>query len=251
MTGAVHANFSREGTMISAMNVPFAVLMILVLALPLRAAEPSVSVSAQGHASAVPDMVEFDVRLQDTAPSAARALALTAEKYSRVRAALRGSGVSDDDAVSRSFSVREKREWDNERKIRVFKGYTATHDLKVTVRRKDRAGAVIDAVAGAGADGISGIRFTSSRYDELQSEALADAVAAARSDAEVMARAAGVSLGRLIGMQTAAPRSYPVRDQVSFAVEKLAAPAPVTEIQPGELDVTVQVYCSWELSGGR
>ena len=233
-------------------KIPFISLMLLVVllafVLPLYAADSSVSVSAQGTVSVKPDMAEFQVRLIDTAPTAEQATALTAKKYRSVQQALRKSGVSAEDAVTQSFTVRQEWEWNSASRKKVFKGYTATHTLKVTVRNLADAGRVIDASVRAGADEIPVIGFASSKYEAKRREALSKAVDNAKKDARVMAAAAGMSLGTLLEMQTGTSPVYPLqRNMVQGMGEKaLAAPVP-TEISPGEQDVKVSVYCRWSL----
>ncbi len=223
-------------------------LILLLFSFPLCAADSSVAVSATGRASVRPDMVEFDILLTDTASSAALATGRTAEKYRKVQDALRSEGIDVADATSRSFGVRQEWEWENTTRRRVFRGYTSTHVLHVTVRKTGQAGSVIDASVKAGADEIQSIAFTSSRYDEVRRAALADAVRNARHDASVMADAAGVSLGTLLDIQTGSSPGYPVRELDAAPVQKLmAAPSP-TEVAPGELEVRAQVFCRWALS---
>lgn len=223
-------------------------VVLLVFALPLYAVDSSVSVSARGTVSVKPDIAEFQVRLIDTAPTAEQATALTAKKYRLVQQALRKSGVSAEDAVTQSFTVRQEWEWNSASRKRVFKGYTATHALKVTVRNLADAGRVIDASVRAGADEIPVIGFASSKYEAKRREALSKAVDNAKKDARVMAAAAGMSLGTLLEMQTGTSPVYPLqRNMVQGMGEKaLAAPVP-TEISPGEQDVKVSVYCRWSL----
>lgn len=220
-----------------------------LFSMPAFAADPSISVSAKGTASAMPDMAEFQVRLQATAPRAADALERTASTYQRLRSALLEEGIAERDAVSSSISVAQEWEWNNATKKREFKGYTANHLLHVTVRKLADAGRIIDAAARAGADEISGIRFTSSRYEELYRQALADAVGNAREKADVMAEAAGVSRGRLLDMQSGAMPVMPVRDNVAYEAVRSLASSPPTEVVPGELDVTAHVSCRWSIDG--
>lgn len=222
-------------------------VMLFAFALPLYAADSSVSVSALGTVSVKPDMAEFQVRLISTAKTAEQSTALTAKKYRAVQQALRNTGVSADDAVTQSFTVRQEWEWNNSTRKRVFKGYTAAHVLKVTVRSLADAGRVIDASVQAGADEIPLIGFASSKYKEKRREALAEAVQNARKDAQVMAAAAGMSLGKLLDMQTGSAPVYPLQNMVRDMGEKTMAAAVPTEISPGEQSIEVPVSCRWLL----
>jgi uncharacterized protein YggE len=66
----------------------------------------------------------------------------------------------------------------------------------------DDAGRTVDVVVGAGADEVYGVAFTLSaeRRADLRSEAVADAVRAARADADAAAGAAGLTVDRVVSV---------------------------------------------------
>ncbi len=229
--------------------VVFLTLCLMVSAVPLYAGAQFVTVSAQGVVSVKPDIANLQVRLAGTAGSAERATAIAANKYKAVQQALRTNGVKASDAVTSSFSVQEQWEWDNSTRKRIFKGYTATHMLRVTVRQLDRTGKVIDAAVKAGADGIPTIGFSSSIYPEKRREALAEAVRNAQKDARAMASAAGMSLGSLQEISSGASPVFPVANMVRGAEEKMLASPVSTDISPGEQQIRVTVMCRWILEG--
>ncbi len=226
-------------------------LLVFAFPFPLAAADASVSVTAQGTVSVKPDMAELQIRLTDTAKTAEKATSLVASKHKTVQAALQQAGIKADDIATRSFTVRQEWEWNNAARKRVFKGYTALHVLKVTVRTISKTGSAVDAAVQAGADEIPVIGFTSSRFREKRREALAKAVANAKKDALAMARAAGMSLGPLLDLQTGARPLFPARNSVAGMAEKAMAPPVPTEITPGEQDITVTVTCTWSLAANR
>lgn len=227
----------------------FLALCFMMFAVPLHAGAQFVTVSAQGVVSVKPDLANLQVRLAGTAGSAERATAIAANKYKTVQQALRTNGVKAGDAVTSSFSVQEQWEWDNSTRKRIFKGYMATHMLRVTVRQLDRTGKVIDAAVKAGADGIPTIGFSSSIYPEKRREALAEAVRNAQKDARAMASAAGMSLGALQEMSSGASPVFPVTSVVRDAGEKMLAAPVSTDISPGEQQIRVTVTCRWVLAG--
>ena len=81
-------------------------------------------------------------------------------------------------------------------------GYTVTNTVRADVRRIDDVGKLIDAALAKGANEISSLQFYSSKADSARRAALAAAVADARADAEVLARAAGGTLGALVELST-------------------------------------------------
>ena len=75
-------------------------------------------------------------------------------------------------------------------------GYAASNSVSAT-SDVDDAAALIDAAAEAGANQISGPGLSSSNAEALYRQALGKAVAEARARAEVLAKAAGRSLGEI------------------------------------------------------
>jgi len=75
-------------------------------------------------------------------------------------------------------------------------GYRARATINVDVRELTLLANIIDTTLTAGATRVSDLRFRSNREEEARGEALRQAVRQARSDAEVLAEAAGGTLGR-------------------------------------------------------
>jgi hypothetical protein len=212
------------------------------------AAEPQVVVSASGKVSIKPDMAEFGVVIKSDAKAADKAAAETAVRYRTVQSALRKAGIPIEDAPTSAYTVSPRWEWSPSLEKNILKGYSAVHTIKVKVRSLATTGRAIDAVVQAGADEVQSISFSSSSYDELRQQALAEAVGNARRDSVVMAKAAGGTLGELIEVSVSQP-VYGGRP-VFEAMALRAAPAPVpTEIAPAEQEVSVLVNSSWHFIG--
>jgi hypothetical protein len=77
--------------------------------------------------------------------------------------------------------------------VRIF--YRATNRVVVTVRVISRAAGVIDSAVHAGATGVSGLDFSTSKQDDLYLQALSSAFDKAKAKAELLANRAGVVLG--------------------------------------------------------
>jgi uncharacterized protein YggE len=100
------------------------------------------------------------------------------------------------------------------------------------------APAVIDAAVAAGANQISGPGLTSSNEEALYRQALARAVDEARARAEVLARAAGRSLGGIVAIvEGGASRPEPL------AADRLES----TPVVPGTKETTATVIITFSL----
>jgi uncharacterized protein YggE len=98
-----------------------------------------------------------------------------------------------------------------------------------------------------GASGVSGVAFSSKAAAGKRQEALAQAVANARRDAEAVARAGGGRLGALLLISTERAGIMPGAqlNEVVFAAAPREA-APSTEILPRMITVSASVTVRWQ-----
>jgi uncharacterized protein YggE len=121
-------------------------------------------------------------------------------------------------------------------------GFQATNQVSVNVRALARLATVLDQMIAAGANDVSGIHFTLSQRSTLLDKARSDAVADARRKAEVLAKAAGVRLGRAAAIIETSGQAIPM-ERMSVR----AAPAASVPIAVGEQNMQVQVSVTFEL----
>jgi uncharacterized protein YggE len=114
-----------------------------------------------------------------------------------------------------------------------------------TIRKVDNVGAVVDAVTQAGGNHVvvNGVQFSASDPSQAQDEAVQNALADARRQAQKVAAASGVSVGTPISIQVGScgQSSTP---QVAFADKGAAngsSGSPPTPIQPGQQQVDAYV----------
>lgn len=200
----------------------------------------TISLTGAGSAAAQADQATVDLGVQITAESASEAIGENADAMSAVIEAIKALGVSEDDIVTTSYSVYPQYDWIESG--RVFRGYTVTNLVQVTVKDLDIVGDVIDAAARAGANQINGISFGLS--DATREELKTNAYIAALTDAQVKADLIAETLGLSIsGVQSVTESSYVPAMSYSYAeagdAMKSYAPTPVLS---GELAVTVNVY---------
>lgn len=212
------------------------------------AAPPQVVTTGVGEASAVPDRATIYVAVHSRATTAASAAAENARRVRAVMDTLRAMGVGADQASTASYSVNPEMAYPttSSESPRVV-AYTVMNSLLVKLKAVDEVGRVIDATLTKGASEISSLQFFSSKADSARSVALAAAVADAKAQAEVMARAAGGALGVLLELNTS---SVPIRPMplVQPMMTRAANPTPIT---PGEQTVSATVTGRWAFISGR
>ena len=200
----------------------------------------TISLTGAGSAAAQADQATIDLGVQVTADLASEAIGENADAMSAVIEAIKALGISEDDMITTSYSVYPQYDWTDTG--RVFKGYTVTNLVQVTVKDLDIVGDVIDAAAEAGANQINGITFglSDEMREELKNNAYIAALTDAQSKAELIADTLGLSIS---GVQSVTENSYVPVMSYAYAegadMAKSYAPTPVLS---GELAVTVIVY---------
>jgi uncharacterized protein len=153
----------------------------------------SISATGSGTVNAVPDRAQFSFGVQSQARTASAAIQAADAALHRIVAALRQAGVPAADIQTEQLSLSPRT---NDEGVEIL-GYTAVSSVSVRVRDLDRAGAVVDAAVGAGANQVYGPSLVRSNQDALYRNALRAAYADARAKAQALADAAGVQLGAM------------------------------------------------------
>jgi uncharacterized protein len=207
---------------------------------PAAAGDLENGITVQGTASvkAVPDQATLWIGVESQGETARAALAANAAEMRRVLAALRGAGATD---LKTQYVSLSPRYVDNGG----VQGYSAHNSVSATIAQLARTGAVIDAAVGAGANQISGPNLTHSDPDRLYRQALAAAVADARTKAQALAGAANVSLGRVTAVVEAgsAPTPMPLEAKTAAADQAVSTP-----IEPGQGEVGATVSVTFAVT---
>ena len=202
------------------------------------AAAEAGGITVQGTASvtSVPDRAELSFGVESKGASARSALSANAAEMRRAIAALKAAGATDvkTQYVSLSPQYNEKSE---------AQGFVATNTVSATIKELAKAGAVIDAAVNAGANQVYGPSLSHGDQDELYRQALKAAVANARANAQVLASAANVSLGRVTTIVEGGGAPQPV----PFAAADKAM-AESTPIEPGTQQTSASVTVTFSVS---
>jgi uncharacterized protein YggE len=156
----------------------------------------TVTVEGTGTVTAVPDEAEFDFTVQTKGTAAAAALSRNATDTKAVIAAVEGAGVAAANIQTTQVSLDPVMSNDGTSIV----GYTASDSIAVTKLAIAKAGSVVDAAVGAGANGVSGPSLSLSSQDALYAQALKAAVAQAKTKAQALADAAGRTLGGVVSI---------------------------------------------------
>jgi len=223
-------------------------LLLAVFALPAAAQElppPSLTVTGEGHVSAAPDIAVITLAVVAEAKTAQDALASNAKDMTAVIAEVKAAGIGDRDIATSGLSV-EPVYSDPEKSPdgrATITGYRVSNQITVRVRELSVSGALLDAVVKAGANRVAGIAFEIDGIEALRDQAIEAAILEAKRKADLMAKAAGVTLGPIRSLNTS-DAGMPFYRMEARA---MSAAAPQTPIMGGEQTVTVSATVVYDI----
>jgi len=191
----------------------------------------SITVNGTGSVTTVPDRATFSFGADARATTAKAAISQANDAAGAVAAALKKAGVASADLQTSQISLEPQTTDDGTR----VTGYVASSSVTATTSVAN-AGSLVDAAVDAGATSVSGPSLSRADTDALYRDALKQAVADARSKAEALAAASGLTLGA-----------------VRTVVEGGGAPVPLpmaasaaAEIEPGTQSVGATVTVTFD-----
>jgi len=201
----------------------------------------TIDVAASGQAQADPDQAVLRIAVVATADDADTVRERLAENVSQMQAALAAAGVPDDQIRTVAFNIAQRYDPETDEP----RGFEGVHAFEVTLSNVWRAGAVIDAAVGHGADRVDSVELTLSedRRRGVQADALRDAMADARSNADVLAESAELEITGVHSVSTGDVRFQPVRTE---ALEADAGGETTTTIDSGPVTVSAQVQVTYD-----
>jgi len=202
------------------------------------AAADTGAITVQGTAAVVsiPDRAEFSFGVESQGETAKAALAANAVEMRKVIAAVKAAGGTNVKTQSVSLSPR----YDDKNEVQAF---VAVNSVSTTLRNVGKAGALIDAAVSAGANQVYGPSLSRGDQSEQYRQALKAAVANARANAQVLATAANLSLGRVTAIVEGGGAPQPLYEAASKSMALDSTP-----IEPGTQHVNATVSVTFSLS---
>lgn len=228
--------------------LPLAALAIAAPALadvttvPIAGTE--LDISATGTSTRTPDIATISAGVVTQAARAGDAMAANTKAMSATVAALKHAGVADRDIQTQSINLQPQyRYGDNQPPV--LTGYQASNRVSVRLRDLKGAGGVIDALVGAGANQIDGPTLSVEHPEAALDEARAKALATARARADLYAKAAGMTVRRIVRISESENAPPIVRPMAMMARAKGADSTPV---EAGEQELSVNLSVVFELN---
>ncbi len=219
---------------------------MLAFSLSITAIAEEIIVTGTATVSLPADTATLELGASFKAQTAQEAQRQTDAAIKQILEALKELGIEQKDITTSNYSVFVEMPYQEYGSIgQAPPVYNASNMLLITVRDLEKVAAVIDAGTEAGANQIYSLVFSSSKAREGYHRALQRAVEDGQQKAEVLAQAAGKTLG---GIQTIKSdelygEMYGARNQMDFKESAAAG----TSIVTGEVTVSAHVTLTYEL----
>jgi len=232
-----------------------AVLLVAVLlsacsstiqAAPAQSAPRTLSVNGAGKVSLKPDIAYIYVGVHTENPGAAEAVSENNTNTQKLIDALKAAGVDAKDIQTTNFSIYQNNQVGPDGKA-TSTNYTVDNTVNLTVRNLAQLGSLLDAAVKAGANNITNIQFDVADKTKALSQARAEAVKAAKAQADELAASAGVQLGNIQSIQYSDATPGPIMYAKGIGGGGAAAADMAVPINPGQMDITANVLLSYEI----
>jgi uncharacterized protein YggE len=216
-----------------------------------RSLTRTISVAGTGEAELKPDFARIFVAVETQADTVDQAASANNAASERVLARIAALGIRREDVRTADFQVfqtpvpAEKASRD----ARSAPKFTANHRLQITSRDLAGVGKLAGEILASGDMTFQSVSFGLDRQDAGADKAREAAVQDAQRQAQVYAKAAGVTLGRVIEIRDGAAHPYqPQADmRMQMAMAKGGGEVPI--VPPATIRYNAGVQIVWEIAG--
>jgi hypothetical protein len=212
-----------------------------------------ITVKGTGNVSVKPDLIVITMNLESQQLEYDQTMQFAADSVNIITSAIESIGFDKKDLKTTSFNVRTHyesyRDKDNNYKSK-FDGYVCEQGLKLEFDFESKVMSdVLSAIAKTSVNPKLNIQFSVKDKNAVSEELLAQATENARKKAEILSKASGVDLGKLINidynwgeLHLYSPTRYDMEDRC-MVMESSYAP----EIEPDDINASDTVTFVWEI----
>lgn len=211
----------------------------------------TILVNSSEKVSIVPDIAEVVYSVYTKSGNASECQQKNAESVSQVVELLKSLGIAETSIQTSDYYMYPV--YDYSGNTRRLTGYEATTSLTVSDLPIDDLDNILSQSVSSGINTIQSITYQASQYDQSYREALTKAVASAQEKAQVLAGAAGASIGNVVSIQEVSGYSqarytdYARTNQYSSGSLRKEALEDSADIMPGEIQVEASIVVEYQL----
>ena len=227
-------------------------MLMISLAAPALAENEDrvIQVSGSAVVSLAADTASIQIGVNTRKETVKEAQKENAALMTAVMEAIKGAGVDEKDIMTSQFNVYSGYEYGMDALGRETRTsyYEVQNNVTVTMHDLSLLGTVLDAAMEAGANTTYGITFSSTQANEAYQKALTRAVEDAITKANVLAAAAGVTLGPLLHINAAQNSVIYARDAYGISNSYYYSGKTAdqgTAISSGDISVSAEVVLEY------
>ena len=204
-------------------------------------------VQGTGKATVAPDIAKIDFGIQESGSNLKTVQDSVNKKSQDLVNQIKKLGIDAKDIKTLSYSVYPQ--YDYTTPTQKITGYQVSTEYEVTIRDFTKINDLLGAATSFGANTIGGVNFDLSdnlKNQKLQ-EARDEAVSEAKTKAAGLAKAAGITLGKIINVSESTPsdiRNFALPTSGAGLTEKSVTPP---SVQPGTTEIDSTVSLSYEV----
>ncbi|HPC30579.1 MAG TPA: SIMPL domain-containing protein [Candidatus Pacearchaeota archaeon] len=223
--------------------------------------ENIISVSKTGTVYVRPDLAVVTITATTNEKTVTAAINKNSEKSAAIKEFLKQQGVEDKDIKTVNYIVNPRYEYiklladELESSIlypngkRTLVGYEASESLEVKIRQLDKIGDITTGAVKAGADDVGNLVFTVENIDIAKAQARAEAIAKAKSEAQIIANNLDIHLGKIVGFNESG--NTPIYFNAAKAYDESSisfGSTPQASVSIGENKIEVTVNITYEIN---
>jgi uncharacterized protein len=204
----------------------------------------TIEVDGHGETRTSPDVADLDLAIDTQAKTAEQAASSNSALATKVIDALK-SKLGDKGKITTGGYALNPRYDERPSQRPTIIGYEASNTVTVHTGALDLIGALIDAAIAAGANRVNSLSFSVENDTKARTEAIAIATRDAHAQADALASALQVKLGKVLKATTVA-QQRPIPIMAGRAMAMSAANV-TTPVEPGEVTVPATVSLTYEI----
>jgi uncharacterized protein YggE len=212
---------------------------------PQSSPEGRVIVTGEGSISVPPDYARIRCGATTRAETVKEATDANSKLMAAVTTALLESGIAQKDIQTSRFSVQPVYAPQAPATEPRLSGYSVSNQVSVIIRQITKVGEILDHLVTAGATDVGNVAFLVSDSSKVMDQAREAAIADALRKAQLYARAAGISLGRIAWITEDARYAPSVPRPTLRVQDAAAAPVPVSG---GEDTLQVRITVGFDIA---
>ncbi|SFT60504.1 hypothetical protein SAMN05444141_102251 [Pseudovibrio denitrificans] len=215
-----------------------------------KAAEQSgkITISGQGSVNVAPDMATLVSRVITQGDDAKSALQQNSVTMRAILQDVEDAGIDKKDIQTTGFDISpiyDNRRLNNgERKAPEIVGYRVQNGIRINLKDITKLGTTLDMLVQNGSNDVGQIQFGVSNPEKYIDEARESAVKDARTKAETYAKAAGVTLGKVLSISEAGYNPSPYPEMMAMRAAKMDSAPPIAA---GQETLSSSVTITYEL----